>query len=189
MSLFRAARPVFQSLRWQISPRPIARSVCAVGLGLGLSLYASKPVVYCDGSRPTSPALAPSSPTLKPQPERELPPPPLQSSVNTMELGFGTVAGICAGVFVKKGAKLVAFLLGGMFVFLQYTGSLGIVKVDWKAVDLRFRRAFYTVDPKTGEGVAPTVGSVWGRLVHFLTADFQPRASFLAGFLLGLRVG
>lgn len=41
------------------------------------------------------------------------------SSVSLYELGFGTVAGVCAGVFIKKGAKALAFLLGGVFVLLQ----------------------------------------------------------------------
>lgn len=48
----------------------------------------------------------------------ELPPPPT-SSVSVYELSFGTVAGFCAGVFIKKGAKAAAFLLGGIFVLLQ----------------------------------------------------------------------
>jgi FUN14 domain-containing protein 1 len=39
--------------------------------------------------------------------------------VSLYELGFGIVAGICAGVFIKKGAKAVAFFLGGVFVLLQ----------------------------------------------------------------------
>jgi hypothetical protein len=48
----------------------------------------------------------------------ELPSPP-QSSIKTYELTFGAVCGICAGVFIKKGAKAIAFLLGGVFVLLQ----------------------------------------------------------------------
>jgi hypothetical protein len=67
------------------------------------------------GSRPTSPT--PVAPPLQ-TPESEIPPPPA-SSVNVYELTFGTVAGICAGVFIKKGAKAVAFFLGGVFVLLQ----------------------------------------------------------------------
>lgn len=47
-----------------------------------------------------------------------LPPPPT-SAVNLYELSFGTVAGVCAGVFIKKGAKAVAFCVGGVFVLLQ----------------------------------------------------------------------
>lgn len=46
-------------------------------------------------------------------------PPPTKSSVSLYELSFGTTAGICAGVFVKKGAKMVAFAFGGVFVLLQ----------------------------------------------------------------------
>ncbi len=56
--------------------------------------------------------------------EENCPPPPPASSVSLYELGFGTVAGICAGVFVKKGAKMVAWFLGGIFVFLQVCVSL-----------------------------------------------------------------
>lgn len=41
------------------------------------------------------------------------------SSVNVYELSFGTVCGLCAGVFIKKGAKALAFVLGGVFVLLQ----------------------------------------------------------------------
>lgn len=40
------------------------------------------------------------------------------------ELSFGAVCGICAGVFVKKGVKLLAFFLGGVFVLLQVSSSL-----------------------------------------------------------------
>jgi hypothetical protein len=46
--------------------------------------------------------------------------PPLpQSSLSMFELSFGAVAGICSGMFVKKGAKAVAWFLGGVFVLLQ----------------------------------------------------------------------
>ena len=54
----------------------------------------------------------------KPVYPENYPAPPV-SSVSFYELGFGTVAGVCAGVFIKKGAKALAFLLGGVFVLLQ----------------------------------------------------------------------
>ncbi|KAJ7940736.1 FUN14 family-domain-containing protein [Mycena leptocephala] len=137
------------------------------------------------GSRPTSPT--PVAPPLQ-TPESEIPPPPA-SSVNVYELTFGTVAGICAGVFIKKGAKAVAFFLGGVFVLLQYFGSFGVLKVDWESMGTRFQQLFYTTDPKTGSKATPTIYSLWRWLVDFLTADFQPRASFIAGLALGLRIG
>ncbi|EKM55381.1 uncharacterized protein PHACADRAFT_94975 [Phanerochaete carnosa HHB-10118-sp] len=116
-----------------------------------------------------------------------LPPPP-KSSVNAYELAFGTVCGICAGVFVKKGAKALAFVLGGVFVLLQYFGSLNLVRVDWARMSARFENLFYTTDA-TGAKRAPSVGSLVRWIVNFLTADFQQRASFIAGFALGIRVG
>jgi len=92
-------------------------------------------------------------------------------------------------VFIKKGVKTLAFLLGGVFVLLQYFGSVSMIKVDWARMQSRFERLFYSTDAATGARRPPTVGSLWTWLIEFLTADFQPRASFLAGLVLGLRVG
>jgi hypothetical protein len=67
-----------------------------------------------DSQRAPPPVMAPP-----PTPNDSNPPPPPASSLDFYELTFGSVCGICAGVFIKKGAKLVAFLLGGTFVLLQ----------------------------------------------------------------------
>jgi FUN14 domain-containing protein 1 len=53
----------------------------------------------------------------------------------------------------------------------------------------RFENLFYTKDPITGNKKAPNLYSLWIWIVDFLTADFQQRASFLAGLALGLRIG
>ncbi|KAJ7685086.1 FUN14 family-domain-containing protein [Mycena polygramma] len=174
---------------WRVhNPRASAlKAVGALGLGLGLSIFA-RPPIHCEGSRSASPTLA--VPPATPDASAELPPPPPpDSAVNVYELTFGTVAGICAGVFIKKGAKAVAFFLGGVFVLLQYFGSFGVLKVDWESMGSRFQRLFYTTDPKTGSKATPTIYSLWRWMVDFLTADFQPRASFIAGLALGLRIG
>ncbi|KAI0636832.1 FUN14 family-domain-containing protein [Trametes polyzona] len=115
-------------------------------------------------------------------------PPPPRSSVNLYELTFGSVCGVCAGVFVKKGARAVAFVMGGVFVLLQYLGSLSLVRVDWGRTATRFENLFYTTDA-TGAKRPPNVGSLFRWIIDFLTADFQQRASFIAGFTLGLRIG
>lgn len=52
----------------------------------------------------------------------------------------------------------------------------------------RFENLAYTKDVE-GHTRAPTVGSLIRWMVDFLTADFQQRASFVAGFALGLRLG
>ncbi|GLB35045.1 putative FUN14 family protein [Lyophyllum shimeji] len=150
--------------------------------GIGLSLSKSIPRVYCD-----APAPGEGLPPPPPQGAPELPPPP-PSTVSLYQLSFGLVSGVCAGIFIKKGAKAVAWLLGGIFVLLQYLASKSLVRVDWGRAATRFENAFYTTDEK-GVKRAPTVSSVWNWLVDFLSADFQPRASFIAGLALGLRIG
>lgn len=52
----------------------------------------------------------------------------------------------------------------------------------------RFENLFYTTDAQ-GVRRAPNVGSLLRWIIDFLTADFQQRATFIAGFALGLRVG
>jgi len=68
-------------------------------------------------------ATAPTSniPSNAYDPDQPLPAP--KGLANPYELTFGTVCGVCAGVFIKKGLKAAAFILGGMFVILQVRQS------------------------------------------------------------------
>ena len=114
------------------SPKASYRLVGATTLGLaGLSLLITQKRIHCDARKVPSfccgrsqanhmvLTLAPSDPhPLTNIDGASLPPPP-QSSVNAYELTFGTICGVCAGVFVKKGAKALAFVFGGIFVVLQ----------------------------------------------------------------------
>ncbi|KAF8488782.1 FUN14 family-domain-containing protein [Gautieria morchelliformis] len=159
-----------------------------VGLGLSASVFASP--ILCESTTP--PGSRPVSPTAKeskeePEKTNTLPPPPT-SSVNLYQLSFGIVAGVSAGVFIKKGAKALAFFVGGIFVLLQYFNSLSLIKIDWGRAANKFESLFYTID-KNDAKRPPSISSLWRWLVDFLTADFQPRASFLAGLTLGLRIG
>jgi hypothetical protein len=103
------------------------------GTGLGLTFYANLQRLNCECESiilvdrklwlNAGKARVPSS---RPHPEATLEstdpmtlPPPPESIVNMYELTFGTVCGVCAGVFVKKGAKTLAFIFGGIFVLLQ----------------------------------------------------------------------
>jgi FUN14 family len=109
------------------------------GAGLGLSLYTNFQKVNCECTsnhstlttnilfllRVLGTAATASSP---PRPRWTSPagppdltglPPPPESSVNMYELTFGSVCGVCAGIFVKKGAKALALFFGGVFVLLQ----------------------------------------------------------------------
>jgi len=90
------------------------------GIGLGLTTCGSK--VHCDCedfnalAKAINPTLPPSAETSSTHPD--LAPPPV-SLISYYELSFGTVTGVCAGVFIKKGVKAVAWLFGGIFILLQ----------------------------------------------------------------------
>jgi len=175
-----------------VTPGRVATAVGAglaavAGAGFGLSSYANLQKLNCEaGSTSLQPPAGAVSGSSQADP-MALPPPP-ESIVNMYELTFGTVCGLCAGVFVKKGAKTLAFVFGGIFVLLQYLSATSLVKVDWARAAARFEGLFYTLDAN-GTRRPPTVYSLWRRLVDFLTADFQPRASFIAGLALGIRIG
>ncbi|PPQ83338.1 hypothetical protein CVT25_003977 [Psilocybe cyanescens] len=182
-----ASTRTFQSPIWKAvheagQKRPLLSSVAkgfaVAGVGIGLSSLRKDPI-QCDAPQPPK-----STDPIYPD---DRPPPPV-SSVSLYELSFGTVVGLCAGVFVKKGAKAVAWFLGGVFVLLQYMGSASLVRVDWGKAAGKFENLFYTKDAAGGTR-PPNVLSLWHWLINFLTADFQPRASFIAGFVLGLRIG
>ena len=154
-------------------------TISVVCFGFGASEALTPSVLQCDAS--------PDSISSPPPRELDTTPPP-SSMVNVRELTFGTVCGVCAGVFIKKGARLVAFCLGGVFVLLQFLGSASLIRVDWRQAGARFENIFYRTD-SLGRKSAPTIGSVWNGIIKFLTADFQPRASFIAGLALGIRMG
>jgi hypothetical protein len=103
------------------------------GAGLGLLFYANFQKLNCEresiivpgkeswlrtGKATATFPQSRSTAALGPSNLAPLPPDP-QSTVNMYELTFGTVCGVCAGVFVKKGAKTLAFVFGGIFVLLQ----------------------------------------------------------------------
>lgn len=183
----------------------------SAGLGLaGFMLYPKS--VHCDDTPQQLPQGA--VPTYSAPPGKSRPdgvPEEAKSILNVGELSFGAACGICAGVFVKKGFKLVAFALGGVFVLLQVSASLGHLTLStcrpslssrWTGIRSRAATtgslalsmpmatlstplcpgcttALLTSSPQTS-----SVGS--GQQTYTNHAE---RATFLAGFLLGLRVG
>jgi FUN14 family protein len=135
--------PITSPLQARISSnhvKPLGNGVAAAvgtglaSVGLGLSLYANFQRLNCESecllvpgneswlrtgkARPTASSQSHSTAALGTPDLAPLPPPP-ESAVNMYELTFGTVCGVCAGIFVKKGAKTLAFIFGGVFVLLQ----------------------------------------------------------------------
>ncbi|GAA5979981.1 hypothetical protein JCM11641_008253 [Rhodosporidiobolus odoratus] len=112
-----------------------------------------------------------------------------ESILNLRDLGFGTVSGICVGVFVKKGLRMAAFFLGGAFVLLQYMSSRSLIDVNWSALS-RSYNSFITkrAGPSASQGGNRLKGiTAW--FIDFISANVQQRATFVAGIGLGLRLG
>ncbi|OCF44187.1 hypothetical protein I317_01979 [Kwoniella heveanensis CBS 569] len=154
-------------------PRRISPLMLGIGAAIGLtsfSLANPSRQVRCDGNSLFSSSSGNNNPLGKePAPE---------SILSVYELSFGAVCGICSGVFIKKGARAIAFLLGGVFILLQYLSSRSFITVDWAKLGSRYDSAF---GAKTSAGgyKGPTVGGVWNRIVDFLTSNFQRESILL----------
>ncbi|BGP34312.1 hypothetical protein JCM10296v2_006127 [Rhodotorula toruloides] len=112
-----------------------------------------------------------------------------ESILSARDLGFGTVSGICVGVFVKKGLRALAFTLGGIFVLLQYLSSRSLISINWEALTGSYDRLITSrVGPPASKG-GNRLGSLWSWFIDFVGANVQSRATFVAGMLLGFRLG
>ncbi|GAA5993522.1 hypothetical protein JCM10908_000631 [Rhodotorula pacifica] len=112
-----------------------------------------------------------------------------ESILNIRDLSFGTVSGICVGVFVKKGLRALAFALGGVFVLLQYLSSRNFVTVDWGAITRSYDS---NITSRLGRPAAKGGNRLQGLgawFIDFVGANIQSRATFVLGVMLGLRLG
>lgn len=94
-------------------------------------------------------------------------------------LGFGGVAGLAVGYAAKKLTKLLALLLGCVFILLQLAAYEGFVTVNWGAVQGRAEHLWST----------PQGLTLADRLWDILTANLPFGSGFVAGFALGLKLG
>ncbi|KAB5596471.1 hypothetical protein CTheo_108 [Ceratobasidium theobromae] len=193
LSAFRIGGSRATHTRWtNITNQTKYRELGVIALAIvssGLAAFAGKKS-HCELGVPSQARSSFTAGSSQANPNSDPDPlPPPKSSLNKYELTFGSLTGICAGIFIKKGAKTVAFSLGGIFVLLQYFNSTDLTKTNWSVASARFERLFYSPEKAGEPRHPPTIAALWNSLIDFLTADFPPRASFLSGLVLGLRVG
>jgi uncharacterized membrane protein (Fun14 family) len=92
------------------------------------------------------------------------------------EVGIGGIGGFVVGYALKKLAKLVVLILGMGFVLLEYLAYLGIISINFTALQ------------NWAEGLIAPAGALGGFLVQFL-ANLPFGASFGLGFYVGLKKG
>ncbi len=95
------------------------------------------------------------------------------------QLGFGLVAGFAVGYALKKVGKLLAVVLGLLFVTVQVLASQGFLTVHWGEVQAR-------VDPWFE---ADSLEGAWGGLLAVLTHNLTFAGAFVPGLVVGLRRG
>jgi len=95
------------------------------------------------------------------------------------QLGFGGVAGWISGYTLKKVGKLLALVLGFLFISIQILAYAGYLEVDWT----RIQR---DVEPLFKE---ETLKGFWQKLLKVLTYNLPFASGFAAGFLLGFKRG
>ncbi len=95
------------------------------------------------------------------------------------DLGFGGVAGAVVGFTAKKVTKLVALLLGLVFIAIQGLVYLHVISVDWHAVQTGAEHVW-----KDPQGVTLAT-----RAWNMVSANLPFGASFAAGFGIGFKLG
>jgi len=95
------------------------------------------------------------------------------------EAGFGGVTGLVAGYATKKATKLVALVLGGIFLLVQGLAWLGWIEINW------------TVVQTTAEGVweDPAGMTLADHAWAIISANLPFGGGFAVGFAAGFKMG
>lgn len=92
------------------------------------------------------------------------------------QLGVGGIGGFIVGYAIKKISKLIVVLMGLFIIFLLYLGTSGIISVNYKEL----WNALANLLGFASQAATWLVGLI--SLLPFM-------GSFLAGFLLGFKLG
>jgi len=92
------------------------------------------------------------------------------------QLGVGGIGGFIVGYTIKKISKLIIVLIGLFILFLLYLGTSGIISINYEEL----WNALAHLPGFASQAAAWLVGLI--SLLPFM-------GSFLAGFLLGFKLG
>ena len=94
-------------------------------------------------------------------------------------LGFGGVTGMLVGYTAKKLTKVVAILLGIVFILVQFLVWKGFISVNWEVVQTTAEQVWETPDGRT------LADRVW----EIMTISLPFGGGFVGGFALGFKLG
>lgn len=106
--------------------------------------------------------------------------PDLQTVAPYLEqISIGVIAGFVSGYAFKKLGKMVALVLGVLFITLQLLAFQGFVTINWGEVQAK-------VDPLLQ---AESLNTAWSGLLTILTYNLTFAGAFIPAFLVGLKRG
>jgi len=94
-------------------------------------------------------------------------------------LGFGGVSGALVGYTAKKVTKVVAVVLGLVFILVQFLAYKGLISVNWDAVQTTAEAVWRTPEGRT----------LADRAWEIMTISLPFGGGFVAGFALGFKLG
>ncbi|KAG0247000.1 hypothetical protein BGX31_000030 [Mortierella sp. GBA43] len=107
--------------------------------------------------------------------------------INTKELTFGMVMGLCSGYLFKKLGRMMMIVVGLGFVWMQLLSSSGYIQVNWPLIERRFKETF-DLD-KDGKVTMNDARHGFRLLLELLTKNFQFKATYVGGYIMGFRYG
>jgi len=85
--------------------------------------------------------------------------------------------------------QAAAFTLGFVFIGLQYLSSRSFININWNALTSSYEKLVTTrTGPPAAQG-GNRLAQAWYGFIDFVGANVQQRATFVAGIVLGFRLG
>jgi uncharacterized membrane protein (Fun14 family) len=94
-------------------------------------------------------------------------------------LGFGGVTGAIVGYTAKKVTKIVAIVLGLVFILIQFLAYERLITVNWEVVQTTAEAVWQSPDGHT----------LADRAWEILTISLPFGGGFVGGFALGFKLG
>ncbi len=97
------------------------------------------------------------------------------ASQGVFRLGFSFLAGFCIGSFLRATLRIAAIAFGFWLVMTFVLSYMGIVVVDWNAMDALWNR------------FAENVGKEWADFQTFITGSLPAAGLAVTGLMVGLK--
>lgn len=108
-----------------------------------------------------------------------------QVSSLASQLSFGSIAGYCAGTFLRHAWKTAVFFVGAGFCLTQYLAYTGYVDVNWRKIQRDLERVVGADEIRDQHGL---VYSWYTKTKDVLMFNLPSSAGFTAGLLYGARL-